>query len=53
MKEISFLKEFLLSFSKKNKIIPSKFHYDLRGSKYFQKIAKTKEYYLTRVEKKI
>ena len=53
MKEISFLKEFLLSFSKKNKIIPSKFHYDLKGSKYFQKIAKTKEYYLTRVEKKI
>jgi len=53
MKEISFLKEFLLSFSKKNKIIPSKFHYDLKGSKYFQKISKTKEYYLTRVEKKI
>tara|TARA_Y100001970_G_C14223471_1_gene854094 strand:- start:335 stop:1240 length:906 start_codon:yes stop_codon:yes gene_type:complete len=40
-------------FSKKNKIIPSKFHYDLKGSKYFEKITKTKEYYVTRIEKKI
>ena len=40
-------------FSKKNKIIPSKFHYDLKGSKYFEKITKTKEYYVTRVEKEI
>jgi len=41
------------NFSKKNKIIPSKFHYDLEGSKYFEKITKTKEYYITRVEKEI
>jgi len=53
MKETSFLKELLLNFSKKNKIIPSKYHYDLEGSKYFEKITKTKEYYITRTEKKI
>jgi len=41
------------NFSKKNKIIPSKFHYDLQGSRYFEKITKTKEYYVTRVEKEI
>ena len=41
------------NFSKKNKIIPSKFHYDLQGSKYFEKITKTKEYYVTRIEKEI
>ena len=41
------------SFSKKRKIIPSKFHYDLQGSKYFEKITKTKEYYVTRTEKEI
>ena len=41
------------SFSKRNKVIPSKFHYDLEGSKYFEKITKTKEYYVTRVEKEI
>ena len=53
MKESLFVKELLLNFSKKNKIIPSKFHYDLKGSKYFEKITKTKEYYITRVEKEI
>ena len=41
------------NFSKKNKIIPSKFHYDLQGSRYFQKITKAKEYYITRIEKGI
>ena len=41
------------NFSKKNKIIPSRFHYDLQGSRYFEKITKTKEYYVTRIEKKI
>jgi len=41
------------NFSKKNKIIPSKFHYDLQGSKLFEKITKTKEYYVTRIEKEI
>mgnify|MGYP000536544653 FL=1 len=53
MKKFSFLRELSLSFSKKNKIIPSKFHYDLKGSKYFEKITKTKEYYITRTEKEI
>jgi len=53
MKKISFIKELLLNLSKKRKIIPSKFHYDLKGSKYFEKITKTKEYYITRIEKKI
>ena len=41
------------NFSKKNKIIPSKFHYDIQGSRYFEKITKTKEYYITRIEKGI
>ena len=49
----SFAQELIISFSKKRKIIPSKFHYDLKGSKYFEKITKTKEYYVTRVEKEI
>ena len=49
----SFAQELIINFSKKKKIIPSKFHYDLRGSKYFEKITKTKEYYVTRVEKEI
>ena len=49
----SFAQELIKSFSKKKKIIPSKFHYDLKGSKYFEKITKTKEYYVTRVEKEI
>ena len=34
-------------------MIPSKFHYDLLGSKYFEKITQQKEYYLTRKEKEI
>ena len=41
------------NFSRKNKIIPSKFHYDLQGSRYFEKITKAKEYYVTGVEKEI
>jgi len=48
-----FSQELIKSFSKKKKIIPSKFHYDFKGSKYFEKITKTKEYYVTRVEKEI
>ena len=44
----SFTQDLIKSFSKKKKIIPSKFHYDLKGSKYFEKITKTKEYYVTR-----
>ena len=49
----SFGNELLISFSRKNKIIPSKFHYDLKGSRYFEKITKAKEYYVTRTEKEI
>jgi len=49
----SFVQDLIINFSKKKKIIPSKFHYDLKGSKYFEKITKTKEYYVTRIEKKI
>jgi len=46
-------KELLEGLSKKNKIIPSKFHYDYQGSKYFEKITQTKEYYISRIEKSI
>ena len=49
----SFKKELIINFSKKHKIIPSKFHYDLKGSKYFEKITKAKEYYVARIEKQI
>jgi len=49
----SFSQDLIINFSKKKKIIPSKFHYDLKGSKYFEKITKTKEYYVTRIEKEI
>jgi len=48
-----FLKELKVGLSKKNKTIPSKFHYDLLGSKYFKKITQQKEYYPTRKEKEI
>jgi dimethylhistidine N-methyltransferase len=49
----NFLKELKEGLSKKNKTIPSKFHYDLLGSKYFEKITQQKEYYPTRKEKEI
>ena len=52
IENISFIKELTIGFSKKNKKIPSKFHYDLNGSKYFEKITQLKEYYVTRTEKK-
>ena len=48
-----FLKELKEGLSKKNKMIPSKFHYDLLGSQYFEKITQQKEYYPTRKEKEI
>ena len=48
-----FLKELKAGLSKKNKTISSKFHYDLLGSKYFEKITQQKEYYPTRKEKEI
>ena len=53
IRQKSFTLELIRNFSKKKKIIPSKFHYDLKGSKYFEKITKTKEYYVTRGEKEI
>ncbi len=53
IENISFINELAIGFSKKNKKIPSRFHYDLNGSKYFEKITKLKEYYVTRTEKKI
>ena len=48
----SLSKELKIELSKENKKIPSKFKYDLNGSKYFEKITKLKEYYATRTEKK-
>ncbi len=48
-----FLNELKSGLSKNNKTIPSKFHYDLLGSKYFEKITQQKEYYLTKKEKEI
>ncbi len=50
---MTFKKDLIIGFSKKNKRIPSKYHYDLQGSKYFEKITKQKEYYPTRKEKEI
>tara|TARA_B100000214_G_C23931882_1_gene611152 strand:- start:146 stop:1060 length:915 start_codon:yes stop_codon:yes gene_type:complete len=48
-----FKKELLRGLSKIKKIIPSKYHYDYQGSKYFEKITQQKEYYPTRKEKEI
>ena len=42
---MTFKKDLIIGLSKKNKRIPSKYHYDLQGSKYFEKITKQKEYY--------
>ena len=47
------LKELNVMLKKKNKSIPTKFLYDDLGSKLFEKISKTKEYYLTRTEENI
>ena len=47
------LKELNLMLKKKQKSIPTKFLYDDLGSKLFEDISNTKEYYLTRTEKKI
>jgi len=48
-----FQKELIRGLSKKHKTIPSKYHYDLQGSKYFEKITQQKEYYPTRKEREI
>ena len=42
-----------LFLKKKNKSLPTKYLYDEEGSKLFEKICDTEEYYLTRTEKKI
>ena len=42
-----------LHISIKNKIIPTKYLYDDKGSKLFEDICNTEEYYLTRTEKSI
>ena len=53
MNKKTFAKELKIGLSKKNKTIPSKYHYNLEGSKYFEKITEQKEYYPTRKEKEI
>ena len=50
---MSFKRDLIKGLSKKNKIIPSKYHYDYQGSKYFEKITQQKEYYPTKKEKEI
>ena len=42
----------LLFSSLKNKKIPTKYLYDEKGSKLFEEICSTREYYITRTEKK-
>ena len=53
MKKKIFQRDIIAGLSRKKKIIPSKYHYDYQGSKYFEKITKQKEYYPTRKEKEI
>ena len=50
---MSFKSEIISGLSKRNKTIPSKYHYDYQGSKYFEKITQQKEYYPTKKEKEI
>ncbi len=46
--------DIILSSLKENKkSLPTKYLYDEKGSKLFEQICETKEYYLTRIEKKI
>ena len=49
----SFLREVNLGLNKRNKKLNSKWFYDFKGSKLFEKITKLEEYYPTRTEKKI
>lgn len=46
----SFREAVLTSLSRSQKVIPSKFLYDARGSKLFEKICELDEYYPTRTE---
>ena len=50
---MSFKNDLISGLSKRKKTIPSKYHYDLQGSKYFEKITQQKEYYPTKKEKEI
>ncbi len=50
---MSLQKDLISGLSKNKKIIPSKYHYDYQGSKYFEKITQQKEYYPTKKEKEI
>ena len=50
---MSFRKDLINGLSKNTKVIPSKYHYDFQGSKFFEKITKQKEYYPTNKEKEI
>ena len=47
------IEKIILNLKKKNKSLPTKLLYDDEGSKLFEKICSTEEYYLTRTEKKI
>ena len=49
----SFLQEVNLGLKMRNKKLNSKWFYDFKGSKLFEKITKLEEYYPTRTEKKI
>ena len=48
--EKSFSEEVIFGLGLKNKMIPPKFFYDMRGSNLFDKICTLSEYYLTRTE---
>jgi dimethylhistidine N-methyltransferase len=48
-----FLAEVLIGLRKPQKELPSKYFYDERGSKLFERICELKEYYITRIEASI
>jgi dimethylhistidine N-methyltransferase len=48
-----FLAEVLIGLRKPQKELPSKYFYDKRGSKLFERICELKEYYITRIEASI
>ncbi len=48
-----FLAEVLIGLRKLQKELPSKYFYDERGSKLFERICELKEYYITRIEASI
>jgi len=52
-KKTSMLEEVITGLTQDQKILPSKFFYDERGSKLFDEITELEEYYPTRTERKI